>query len=78
MLSVGNRVTESPDFEAGTVKFVHRDGYGFVAREGKPDAYFHIERFPVDLRSSVKAGTAVMVAVGSGKRGPVVLAIRLA
>lgn len=76
VVRVSSKVTESPDFEHGTVKFVHRDGYGFVEREGKPDAYFHVERFPADLRLKLKAGVPVMVAVGNGKRGPVVLAVK--
>jgi cold shock CspA family protein len=65
------------DFEPGTIKFRHRDGYGFVTRDGKADAYFHVERVDPAIRDLIVSNTPVLVAVGSGKRGPVVLAMRL-
>lgn len=72
----GVTVTDE-DFEPGEVKFRHRDGYGFVKRFGKPDAYFHVERLDPMVRDQMLAGAAVQVAVGNGKKGPVVLAVRI-
>lgn len=65
------------DFEPATIKFIHRDGYGFVSREnGKPDAYFHLDRVDDSVRDQLAKGMSVTVAVGSGSRGPVVLVLR--
>lgn len=66
------------DFEPGVVKFVHRDGYGFIAREGKPDVYFHIARVEGSVAGQLAENTPVLVAVGEGKRGPNALMIKLA
>lgn len=66
------------DYEDGVVKFLHRDGYGFVSREGKDDAYFHMERLVDDVRETVVQGSHVQIACGTGKKGPVVMAMRLA
>ncbi len=65
------------DFEPGVIKFRHRDGYGFVSRDGKPDAYFHVERLDPAIRDMIASEVEVEVAVAAGKRGPLVLAMRL-
>lgn len=66
------------DFEEGTVKFVHRDGYGFIIREGKPDVYFHVARLPPEVANQLEEGTKVLVAVGTSKRGPSALMVKIA
>jgi cold shock CspA family protein len=65
------------DFEPGTIKFIHRDGYGFITREGKPDVYFHVARLPEDVVDQLNDGSKVMVAVGESKKGPTALMVRL-
>lgn len=74
----GNPVTiRDEDFEPGRVKFVHRDGYGFITREGKPDVYFHVARVPADVANELRENTAVLVAVGDSKRGPSALMMKI-
>lgn len=66
------------DFEPGTVKFIHRDGYGFITRpNGLPDVYFHVARLDVEVANQLEENMAIEVAVGQGKRGPAALAIRI-
>lgn len=65
------------DFEPGTVKFVHADGYGFIQRDGLPDVYFHVAHLVEDVASTIKQDMAVEVAVGDGKRGPHAIAVRM-
>lgn len=66
------------DFEPAEIKFVHKDGYGFVRRENKADAYFHVERLDPEVVAVIKEDTPVDVAIGDGRKGPHVLAMRLA
>lgn len=66
------------DFEPGRVKFIHRDGYGFIERPGKDDVYFHVARIPADVADELRENTQVLVAVGDGKRGPAALMVKLA
>jgi cold shock CspA family protein len=67
------------DFERGTIKFIHRDGYGFITRtSGAPDVYFHVARLSPDLVNQLEEGTEVLVAVGESKRGPAALMVKLA
>lgn len=75
----GSPVTiRDEDFEPGRVKFVHRDGYGFIMREGKSDVYFHVARMPAGVANELQENTAVLVAVGEGKRGPSALMVKIA
>lgn len=73
----GQVTVRDEDFEPASVKFVHRDGYGFVRREGKTDAYFHVERLDPEVVAVLTEDLEIEVAVGDGKRGPNVLAMRL-
>lgn len=66
------------DFEPGKVKFVHKDGYGFIERDGKPDVYFHVARLHSEVVPHLTEGREVLVAVGDGKRGPNALVMKLA
>jgi cold shock CspA family protein len=67
------------DFEPGTIKFIHRDGYGFITRtSGAPDVYFHVARLPPELVNQLEEGSQILVAVGESKRGPAALMLRLA
>ena len=65
------------DFEPGKIKFVHRDGYGFIQREDKPDVYFHVARLPVEVANQLEDGTEVLVAVGESRKGPAALMVKL-
>jgi cold shock CspA family protein len=65
------------DFEPGKVKFIHRDGYGFITREGKSDVYFHVARLPEDVADELVDGKEVLVAVGESRKGPAALMVKL-
>jgi CspA family cold shock protein len=76
----GHKVTvRDADFEPGVVKFVHRDGYGFITRDGgKKDVYFHVARISPEVADELEEGSRVLVAVGESKRGPSALMVKLA
>jgi cold shock CspA family protein len=65
------------DFEPGKIKFIHRDGYGFISRTGKSDVYFHVARLDPETVTQLYEGVEIKVAVGESKRGPAALAIEL-
>lgn len=66
------------DFEPASVKFIHRDGYGFLVRDSGSDVFFHTSRLAPEIVNCLGEGTQVMVAVGDGKKGPSALAMKLA
>jgi len=65
------------EYVAGTVKFIHDKGYGFIACEGhQQDVYFHLDRLDPDIRRSIRKEDEVLVAVSEGRKGPVAAAVK--
>ncbi len=54
----------------GTIKTLNTRGFGFIAREGEEDLFFHSNDL-VDVRfDDLKEGDKVTFEVGSSNKGP--------
>lgn len=60
----------NPTFmDTGTIKKL-LNGFGFIAREGGEDLFFHSEDLVEVAFDSLQEGDAVQFEVGSGPKGP--------